>query len=492
MNKYLAFDIGASSGRAVMGCMRDNVISLKEIYRFPNFMTIVHGRYHWDVFRLFEEIKKGIKDAAIRKEIPLSIGIDTWGVDYGLLDEAGHILELPYAYRDHRTDGTMDEFFEIIPKEELYELTGIQFLQFNTLFQLYAAKKDKLPTINIAKDLLFIPDLLNYLVSGGKNSEFSIATTSQLCNPRTKSWAPEIFDRIDVPIDIMQDIVDPGTVIGELTGEISRETGIKDVSITAVASHDTGSAVAAVPAKDGNFAYISSGTWSLMGIEKKEPIITSKSRDLNFTNEGGVEGTFRILKNIMGLWLLQECKRVWANTGAEYAYDELSRMAAASKSFKCLIDPDHHSLLNPGNMAKTMSNLIYKAGEPVPDNPGEFARCIFESLAFRYRQTLDELKQISDKSIQRIHIIGGGSLNEVLCQFAANATGLPVISGPAEGTVLGNIMVQAMAQGNVNSLGDIRSVISNSFECREYIPENIAEWQNNYTRFLEICEKQIP
>ena len=491
-NKYLAFDIGASSGRAIIGNLKDDIISLKEIYRFYNGMTLIHGRYHWDIFRIFEDIKKGMKEAVAQNEMPVSAGIDTWGVDYGLLDEAGHILGLPYAYRDHRTDTSMDEVFSIMPKEELYHLTGIQFLQFNTVFQLYSAVRDRLPIMRLAKDLLFIPDLLNYLLTGIKKSEFTFATTSQLYNPRTRAWASEIFDKIGLPNEIMQEIVDPGTVIGGLTEEISDETGMPRVAVTAVASHDTGSAIASIPAEDEDFAYISSGTWSLMGIELRAPVISPNSLTFNFTNEGGVEGTFRVLKNIMGLWLIQECKRLWADAGADFSFPALIKMAESSRPFKTLINPDHPSLLNPANMPGALSALAARANEQAMDNPGEFGRCIFESLSFRYRQTVEELEQISDKNIRKIHIIGGGSQNELLCRFTASATGLPVIAGPAEGTALGNLMVQAMAHGKIKSLSEIRRIVRNSFEFKEYIPENTSEWDRNYSRFLDICTRLNP
>ena len=488
-DRYLAFDFGASGGRAMMGLLEDQKISLKEIRRFCNSMTRVHGRCHWNVYRLFEEIQCGLKDAVKQDEMPLSVGIDTWGVDYGLLDAAGRILELPYAYRDHRTDGVMDEVFRIIPREELYSLTGIQFLQFNTLFQLYAAQRDKLPAMKMARGLLFMPDLLNYLLTGARFSEFTCATTSQLLNPRTGQWAPQVFEAINVPVDIMQEIVHPGTILGSLTADIAGESGLPDTKVVAVASHDTGSAIAAVPAEDDSFAYISSGTWSLMGVESYAPVITPKSLELNFTNEGGVEGTWRILKNIMGLWLVQECRRSWADTGAAFPDEALLSLAISSKPFKTLIDPDHPSLLNPGNMPDALSRLAERANEPPMDTPGEYARCILESLAFRYRQTLEELKQIRDKKIRRIHIIGGGSQNLPLCRFTANATGLPVVAGPAEATAVGNIMVQAMAHGKIRSLAEIRQVLINSFEFREFLPEDCSEWDNRYTRFLDICHR---
>jgi rhamnulokinase len=479
--------MGASGGRAIMGTLEDQRISLGEIRRFPNSMTRRGGRCHWDVFRLFEEIRGGMRDAVKREEIPLSIGVDTWGVDYGLLNEAGHIIDLPYAYRDHRTDGVMDEVFQIIPKEELYALTGIQFLQFNTVFQLYAAQRDGLPAMNGARDLLFMPDLLNYLLTGIKGSEFTCATTSQLLNPKTMSWAPEIFRAIGVPVAIMQEIVHPGTILGRLTGDISKESGLPAVDVVAVASHDTASAIAAIPAEDESFAYISSGTWSLMGIESERPVISPKSLELNFTNEGGVGGTWRILKNIMGLWLLQECGRCWATTEGGISNTSPHATAVSGKPFKSLIDPDHPTLLNPENMPEALSRLTARAGEPPLSHPGEFARCIFESLAFRYRQTLEELKQITDKEIRNIHIIGGGALNLPLCQFTANATGLPVVTGPAEATALGNIMVQAMARGKIRSLSEIRQILRNSFEFKELFPENCSEWDVQYSRFLEVC-----
>ena len=488
-DKFLAFDIGASGGRAIIGELGNRKISFKEIRRFDNNMTRIRSRCHWDVYRLFEEIQIGLKVAHNQSELPLSIGIDTWGVDYGLLDEAGRILELPYAYRDHRTDGVMEEVFGLIAKEDIYALTGIQFLQFNTLFQLYAAKRDRQPAMERAHDLLFMPDLLNYLLTGARFSEFTCATTSQLMNPATGQWEARLFQAINVPITIMQEIIRPGKILGRLTVDIAAATGLSAVDVVAVASHDTGSAIAAIPAKDDAFAYISSGTWSLMGIESETPVVSPKSLELNFTNEGGVEGTYRILKNIMGMWLVQECRRSWGGNGTPFTNEDLLSLAASSKPFKSLIDPDHPSLLNPENMPKALVKLAENAREPHMENPGEFARCIFESLALRYRQTLEELQQITDKKIRRIHIIGGGAQNDLLCRFAANATGLPVVAGPAEATALGNIMIQAMASGEIRSLPEIRQILRNSFEFKEFIPEDCSEWDNQYARFRDICHR---
>jgi len=486
---FLAFDIGASGGRAIAGSLAGRKISLKEVRRFPNSMTRLQERCHWDIRRLFEEVRKGLKAASGLEETPMSVGIDTWGVDYGLLDEAGRILDLPYAYRDRRTDGVMEEVFRIIPKERLYALTGTQFLQFNTLFQIYAAKKEGSPEMKAARDLLFIPDLLNYMLTGIKRSEFTIATTSQLMNPRTGQWEKELFQAINIEIGIMQRIVPPGTVLGKVPEAIGKETGFTGLDVVAVASHDTASAVAAIPAEDDTYAYISSGTWSLMGIESGSPIISPESSELNFTNEGGVEGRWRVLKNIMGLWLLQECGRSWTGSGTVVTDEALLPLALSSKPFKALIDPDHPSLLNPEDMPEALAALAERAGEPGMDHPGEVVRCILESLALRYRQTLDELKRIADREILKIHIIGGGSLNDPLCRFTANATGLPVVSGPAEATSLGNILVQAMARGTIGSLAEARAVLRNSFAFKEYAPEDCPAWEHEYARFLDICNR---
>ena len=487
MQPFLAVDIGASSGRLMLGTLDNDSVTLKALHRFDNGMTRVQGRCHWNIYHLFNEVTAGIKKAAGQGLVPQSIGIDTWGVDYGLLDAAGHLLDLPYAYRDQRTDTAMEEVFDLISKERLYYKTGIQFLPFNTIFQLHAAVRDGLPIMAIAQDLLFMPDLLNYLLSGVKKTEFTMATTSQLYNPNLKSWDPDLFEAIGVHRDLMQPIVPPGTVIGELSHGMEMETGLPGIPLTAVGSHDTASAIAALPAQDDKFAYISSGTWSLMGIECREPIISPASLAYNVTNEGGVDNTFRVLKNIMGLWLIQECQRSWNDIGIRYTFSELTHMAAACEPFKCLINPDHPTLLHPDHMPAAIARLTRDAQEPEPETPGETARCIFESLAYRYRQTLDELNRLSERAIERIHIIGGGSQNDLLCQFTADATGLPVVAGPVEGTALGNIMVQAMALGAVASLTETRAIVRNSIAFRALTPQNPSRWDRHYQRFLDIC-----
>ena len=485
-HSYLAFDLGASSGRGVLGTLNDGKIELKEINRFYNGMTVILGKYHWDFLRLFDDIKKGIAACASLPQLPESIGLDTWGVDYALLDKKGSFLGLPYAYRDHRTDTAMEELFKIIPKEKVYQLTGIQFMQFNTLFQLFAAKRDGLPIMDLVTDLLFVPDIINYMLTGVKKSEFTFATTSQLFNPVKGTWEKELFDKIGVSMKIMQEIVDPGTILGKLTPEVARETQVKQINVIAPATHDTGAAIAAIPAEDENFAYISSGTWSLMGIESRKPLISEKTLKYNFTNEGGVEKTYRVLKNIMGLWLIQECKRCWDNNKQEFTFPDIVKMAEKAEPFRSLVDPDHASFLNPQDMPAALADFCKSTGQPTPDTPSQYARCVFDSLALKYRVVIDSLKDISDKKIEKIHVIGGGSQNELLCQFTANATGLPVVAGPAEGTAIGNIMVQAMGLGHVKSLSEIRQIIRNSFEFKSYQPQNFDAWDKAYDKFKKL------
>ncbi len=485
-SSFLAFDLGASGGRGIIGVLKDKVLTLNEVCRFDNGMTNILGSYHWDILRLYDELVKGIAKTISLGLRPASIGIDTWGVDYGLLDKKGNLLGNPYAYRDHRTDTAIEEFSAVIPLNRIYKLTGIQFMQFNTLFQLYAATRDKLPVMDMAGDLLFIPDLLNYMLTGIKKTEFTFATTSQLLNPVTGKWEKELFDALGIPVSIMQEIIEPGTVLGPLHKSVVDETGMQDVKVIAVASHDTGSAIAAIPASDDNFAYISSGTWSLMGIESLHAIITDDSFSYSFTNEGGVNHTYRILKNIMGLWLIQECKRCWAGDRQDYSYPELVTMAEKSVPFRSLVNPDHASFYNPVDMLSAITDYCGAHGEPLPSQPGEFARCIFESLALKYRYVLESLRKISGKKIDRIHIIGGGSQNKFLCQLTANATGLEVIAGPAEGTAIGNLLVQAMALGYVNSLSEIREIVKNSCETEVFRPADTEKWNKVWDRFVNM------
>ena len=476
-NQFLAFDFGADSGRAVIGTLENNKISLRDISRFPTRMMEVNGSLHWNILRFLEEMKKSLEVCANDKSLQLaSIGIDTWGVDFGLLAGDGSLAGIPFGYRDSRTDGMMEEVFKHIPLEEIYKLTGIQFMQLNSLFQLYSMVKNDSPQLKIATDLLFMPDLMNYLLTGIKKNEFTISSTSQLLNPVNLSWEKEIFSSLSIPVDIMQDIGKPGTLLGTLSGSIQKETGIGDVPVALVTSHDTASAIAAIPAKGKNWAYISSGTWSLMGIETDRPLINEQTLQMDFTNEGGAENTFRFLKNIMGMWLLQECKRIW-DRDKEYSYPELVKMAENAPPFKAIINPDHQGFLKPDDMTLAIHDYCKSTGQSSPENVGEFARVIMESLALKYRQTLEQLQKVSPHPIEKIHIIGGGSQNQLLCQFTADATGTTVVAGPAEATATGNLLMQAKALGKITSMDEIRTIVRNSFVCSTYHPKgNKAQW----------------
>ena len=486
--KMLAFDFGASSGRAILGIFDVNKLITEELHRFSNDPVNVRGNFYWDILRLFHEIKQGIiKCVNVGHKDIDSIGIDTWGVDYGLLDERGNLLGNPYHYRDTRTDGIMEEVFKIIPKGELYQKTGIQFMKFNTIFQLYSTKLNTPSMLDQAKTLLFIPDLLNYFLTGVKVTEYSIASTSQLLDPQTRTWSDEILDKLELPRQMLTDIVPSGTIIGKLSKTLAQELGIGEVNVVASASHDTASAVTAVPAANRDYVYISSGTWSLMGVEADEPIINEMSSQLAFTNEGGVSNKIRFLKNIMGLWLVQECKRQWNKEGDNCSFAELEKLAREAKPFVSFVDPDDDSFMTPGNMPEKIRAFCKKTNQPVPESKGEVIRCVLQSLALKYRKTVESLEQILGKELPVVHMVGGGIKDTLLCQFTANATGKKVIAGPVEATSIGNLMTQAMALSKINSLQEIRQVVKNSFETTEYLPEDIEQWNQAYGRFCSFC-----
>lgn len=483
---FIAFDLGASSGRTVVGSLQDTRLSVREISRFPNDMVELRGRLCWNVIHLFEQIQRGLQvSAQVVSPEPDSIGIDTWGVDFGLLASDGGLLGFPVSYRDPRTEGAIEDFLERLPRDRVYELTGLQFLPLNTLYQLFAMVRDRSPLLEVASDLLFMPDLFNYLLTGQKKAEFTIASTSQLYDPRRQQWAAEIFDALGLSQRIMQDIVSPGTIIGRLDERVARSTGTPAVPVVATASHDTAAAVAAVPAQGEDWAYISSGTWSLMGVESEAPIITEQSLAFNFTNEGGIGGTFRVLKNIVGLWLLEQCRKKWEHD-RPYTYEELAEMAQ-SCSFDSLIDPDDGGFLSPSDMPDAIRSFCRRSGQPEPEGPADFVRCLLVSLALKYRLVLNQLRRICSHPINRIHIIGGGARNKLLCQLTANATGLPIEAGPAEATAIGNILVQAMARGHVSSRDQLREVVRSSFGVERYEPRDTSDWDSLYDRFCEIC-----
>jgi rhamnulokinase len=483
---FLAFDLGAESGRTILGKLETDRLSTRELSRFPNSPVQVQGHLHWNIHNLFEEVKNGMK-ACLEEASPHpeSLAVDTWGVDFGLLAKDGNILELPFAYRDHRTKGAMEAFFERVPKRKVYQWTGIQFMPFNTLFQLYSMVRDKSPLLERAAGLLFMPDLITYLLTGEKKNEFTIASTSQLLDPNRIAWREELFAALEIPLGMMQEIIRPGTVVGKLSPAIGKETGLEETPVIATASHDTASAIAAIPASGENWAYISSGTWSLMGFESTQPIINKKALESNFTNEGGVRGTTRFLKNISGLWLIQQCRKEWIRKTA-VTYEELTRSAKEMPPFKTFIDPDWPDFLNPPSMPDAIGEFCLKTKQPIPRTGPEISRCILESLALKYRFTLDELLELRETPIERIHIIGGGSQNQLLCQLTADATGLPVVAGPAEATAIGNIMVQALALGYVRSLDEIRKIVRHSVALKKYEPCGAKEWDLAYERFRSI------
>ncbi|MBT3243321.1 MAG: rhamnulokinase [Bacteroidetes bacterium] len=483
---FLAIDIGASSGRAILGSLHENTLKLKEVHRFDNQMLFENGHYHWDVEALFEEIKKGLRLCVEQIGIkPRCLGIDTWGVDFGFLNHPGTLAGRPFAYRDHISDNAMDEVFSKIPKEELYQKTGIQFMQFNSLFQLWGLKKHFPDQLLSVDKMLFMPDLLSYLLTGIKYSEYTIASTSQMLNPETGRWNISLLQSLGLPTHILEEIVEPGTVIGHILPEIQADLGVGPIQVAAVAAHDTASAIASIPAKGDDWAYISSGTWSLMGIELPEPCITDASFKASFTNEGGIEGTTRFLKNITGLWLLQECKKIW-DLEKVYSYADLTSLSTQSRGFLCLIDPDDPSFLNPENMIDAIQKYCKKTDQHIPETIPDITRCIFESLALKYRHTLNQLISASGKTINRIHLIGGGSRNKVLSQFTANATGLEIIAGPAEGTALGNILLQAKAVGILADRHSMRRIVMNSVETQTYHPKNKKIWDVQFDRFHQI------
>jgi rhamnulokinase len=464
MPHYLAFDLGAESGRAMLGTLSGGKLELAEIHRFPNTSVRVPGALYWDTLRLWHEIQHGIAIAVRDRELTLDgIGIDTWGVDYGLLGSDGLLLESPRCYRDPRTNGMMEKLFAVVPRDEVFSYTGIQFMQLNTLFQLYAAKQSGAPALGVAAKLLNMPDLFNYWLTGVAKSEVTIASTTQFFNPATMTWATELLQRLRIPTGMLAPLVQPGTLLGK-----TLEAPL--IPVYASAGHDTAAAVAAVPAEGGsNWCYISSGTWSLMGLELDAPLINAQTLAANYTNEVGAAGKIRFLKNIAGLWLLQECRRAWAEDGAEYTYEELARMAAEAKPNSGVIDPD--AFLEPGNMPAKIAAHCEAKGQGVPQTHGEFARAILESLARRYRDVLEDLERLSGRKIEVIHIVGGGSRNALLNQFVADTTRRRVIAGPSEATAIGNILVQAIGSGALKSLSEAREVVRRSFELTVVEPK---------------------
>jgi rhamnulokinase len=481
---FLAFDLGAESGRAMLGSLDGGVLGVREIHRFANEPVRQNGSLQWDILHLWQEMRRALEHhRGARLE---SMGVDGWGVDYALIGERGNLLENPYHYRDRRTSGVMEAVFERVSRESIYAITGIQFLPINTLYQLFAACHATPGLVDAARALVTIPDLLNYWLTGALTSEYTVATTTQFIDARTRTWARRMLDEIGLPTRLLQRLVEPGTIIGPLQASVS--SSCAGTPVVAPACHDTASAVASVSAS-GNTAFLSSGTWSLLGTELCEPIITSRALELNFTNEGGVCGTTRLLKNIGGLWLLQACRLHWKSQGQDLPYEALVEGAADERlAFRSLIDPDYLPFLNPTDMPATIAEYCRATGQPAPEEPAAFARAILESLAFKYRAVLESLEELTGRRFDEIRIVGGGSRNRLLKQWTADATGRRVTAGPAEATALGNISLQMMATGAVGSLSEARAVIERSFPVERFEPAAPDLWDAEYRRFQQYVE----
>lgn len=476
---YIAFDLGAESGRAVLGRVHAGVITTEELHRFANEPVEYGGSLHWDAPRLWLEMRKALRQL---EQVELSgIGVDAWGVDYALLGERGELLQNPYHYRDKRTDGLMEEFFQKIPKAEIYRETGIQFMPINTLYQLYAAKRDTPKLLDAARTLLTIPDLFHYWLTGNARCEFTNATTTQMVNAASRTWSREIMNALQLPSGLPAEIIQPGSIVGTLS-EQAVGSAPAGTPVIAPGSHDTASAVAAIEARDGT-AFLSSGTWSLLGTEVDAPVITAESMRLNFTNEGGVCGTTRLLKNVMGLWMLQCCRKAWASQGQAFSYAELMDAASHEPGFRHLVDPNDESFLHPESMPRAIEQFCDKTKQPRPGNPGAYVRAVLESLAIKYSVVIGELEQLTRKPITQIRIIGGGSKNRLLNQFVADATGRRVLAGPVEATALGNLAMQMLATGEAASLAEVRRMIDRSFPTEAFQPRETDRWHDELERF---------
>lgn len=494
---FFAVDLGATSGRTILGTLENGKVQLDELTRFDNNLIETGGHFYWDIFALYNEIIKGLKLVAQRQIKIESIGIDTWGCDFVYIGKDGAILRNPLAYRDPHTFGVMEKYFEnAVSKQKVYEKTGIQFMNFNSLFQLYAMRQAGNSAIENADKVLFIPDALSYMLTGKAICEYTVASTSQILNPKTKDLDIELVESTGLKREQFGEMTNPATVIGTLTEEVQKMTGLGAVPVIAVAGHDTASAVAAVPAKNEKFAYLSSGTWSLMGIETKDAIINDKSFEYNFTNEGGIEGTTRFLKNICGMWIYERCRAEWKaeyeaagkDASEDLKHITLQEAAMKEEGFRSLINPDDAVFANPDCMTKAIQDYCKAHNQPVPETKAQYCRCIFDSLALRYRQVFSWLKEFAPFEIDTLHIIGGGSMNRFLNQFTSNSLGVKVLAGPQEGTALGNVMLQAQAAGEVKDIWEMRQMIASSLDLKEFNPQDKESWDKAYEKYLEVTK----
>ena len=479
MNKtsVIAVDMGSESGRVMEIAFDGERFEQIEIRRFLNVPVRVHGTLYWNVLQLFHEVQSGIEQIA---DHAASIGVDTWGVDFALLDRDGNLLGNPVHYRDSRTDGMMEWVFERVPRREVFERTGIQFMQLNTLYQLASLVKAKSPLLDVAQTYLTFPDLFHNWLCGSRVCEFTHVSTTQVFNPRAGDWDWETLQAIGVPTHIFPEIIQPGTRLGDYRG----------IPVIAPATHDTGSAVVAVPTTIDNFAYLSSGTWSLLGLELPQPVINDTAYTENVTNEGGVYGTYRFLKNVVGLWIAQQCRATWRSEGHEYSYDQLTHEAAQAEPFRSYIDPDDPLFLPHGDMPARIRDYCQRTGQPVPETVGQMMRTIFESLALKYRLVLDGLTKLADRQVDRLHIIGGGARNKLLCQMTANAIGKEVVAGPFEATALGNGIVQLITLGRIDDIAQARTILSQTQDTVTYEPQDMAQWEAEYQRYRHLVDAQ--
>ncbi len=488
--KILAFDYGASSGRSILGEFNGDKLFLKETHRFNSDPVMMNDTFTWDFLRLFHEMKKGIINTVNGGDRDIaSIGVDTWGVDFGLISKSGKLLGNPVHYRDARTDGMIEKACSILSDKEIYNTTGIAFQKFNTLYQLLAMKCENDPALDIADKLLFVPDLFNYFLTGEKYCEYTITSTSQMYDPNKKDWARDMLTKLGIRTDILSEVIPAGTKLGGLTKSVQNELGVGPIPVIAVAEHDTGAAVMSVPYAEKGAAFLSSGTWSLLGIELEKPIINEKTLKLNYTNEGGYNNNVRLLKNIMGLWINNECMRDWEKKGEAISYAEMNKAVENADPFIAVIDVDHPDFFDPFNMPKKIQDYCLRTGQRVPETKGEIIRVVEESLALKYKQCILGLEEITGAPVPSLNIVGGGIKNKILSRFTANAIGRPVYAGPVEATAIGNLSCQLIALGEVSGIDQARDVIRNSFPIEAYQPVNTAAWDAAYEKLLDLQAK---
>ncbi|MBQ7580555.1 MAG: rhamnulokinase [Clostridia bacterium] len=487
MKRVLAFDFGASSGRAIIGKYENGIVSLEEVHRFSNDPVTVNGVMYWDVLRLFHEIKQGILKAKNAGGFD-SIGIDTWGVDFGLIDSNGNLLGNPVHYRDRRNSGMIAIAEKLMPKREIYEKTGIQFLEFNTLYQLLSLKENDPETLRRADKILFMPDLFSYFLTGNAVSEYSVATTSQMIDVNSGKWDKDLLEMVGISEEKFAPIVKSGTVVGMLRDEICEELGLKSVPVIAVCGHDTQSAISAVPKAQGDIAFISCGTWSIFGTELSKPVVNDTTYEMSVTNEGGFGDAIGFVKNIAGLWLIQESRRQWKKEGSDYSFADLEKAALESESFRCFIDPDDPIFASPGNMPQRVKDYCKKTGQPVPETVGEIMRCMYESLAMKYRLVFEKIKKCVAKDYDTINMIGGGTKDTLLCKMTAGACNTKVVAGPVEATALGNVCVQLIACGELDGISQARETIAQCETLKTYEPADADKWEKAFERFKAIVK----